>query len=170
MFFAGITAVPSTLGVQNASPDSDRWYCDSYPPGSDGGYAVLGIDGGVFSGSGSNENIGRLEFPAAATVADGYAGFFVLKLTRATPTTLNCLMQVQFPHLPVSGIVDGTLFSNDPTLASIRAALRSTAFDLAFRQWGPHLSSPTVLEALYFYWPFYSSNLKIHAVVIEKFA
>jgi len=99
-----------------------------------------------------------------SAVVTGYASMFLFRVTRPDPdnTILSTFIGVSsspFEELDIQ-------WSDTPSIAEIRAKLRTlpfmrsvAGFDIGF-----------VPNALYFYWPFFNSRLRLHCYVVEKFA
>jgi hypothetical protein len=98
-------------------------------------------------------NIGVAGGPA------GYATLLALRITR--PDKDSKVLTVRVPHYATRHT--NILFTNTPTLDILRANLQ--AFPTTVQQWGPNTVNP-VPDALYCYWPFSNSRLRIHAVGI----
>lgn len=122
-------------------------------------------DGTTWVGATGVSNIIQIKLPQNTINAGGYAGLFMMRLTRASGSTTITNA--------VYGIVAGAahssiiLFSNDPNIGAIRAQLANIG---AYSPFGQSNNIGTVPDAIYAYWPFHNSRLRIHAIVLEKFA
>jgi hypothetical protein len=117
---------------------------------------------GTGGSGGAGGGTGYIHFPQNAGAAGGNATLVMLKFTRATGTStsgINC----QAYSSASSGDV---LFDSVCSIANIRAAFRTTTFTT----WNGSGTMNPVPDALFFYWPFSNSKLRIHAVCLEKFA
>lgn len=98
----------------------------------------------------------------ALIVAAGYATLFAIKLTRASVQSRIISMTVKRSPAPLSTDI---LFSNTPTVAIIEENLQS--FPAGTASMGP-AQVTRVPDALYFYWPFRGSRLRIHSIGVLK--
>jgi hypothetical protein len=95
-------------------------------------------------------------FPQNTAGAGGYATLLALRITR--PDKDSRVITVRVPHMALRSA--DVLFSNTPTLELLRSTL--LAFPTTVQQWGPNQLS-ALPDALYCYWPFNNSRLRIHA-------
>lgn len=95
-----------------------------------------------------------------ATVG-GYATLLALRITR--PDKDSKTITVKVPHMNTRST--DILFTNTPTLDLLLANLR--AFPATVQQWGPNQLS-ALPDALYLYWPFNNSRLRVHALGILR--
>ena len=102
-------------------------------------------------------------FPQNAVNAGGNATLILLRLTRASGVATSMVV-AGAGSVVNSGDV---LYDSVCAISTIRAQFRSAT-------WATHNLATadivTVPDALYAYWPFISSKLRIHAVCLEKFA
>jgi hypothetical protein len=118
--------------------------------------------GGIFSGPfvvGHSSDGIQNHYPQDVTGAGGYAVAIGLRLQRAL-TNPNMITATVKKNVHSSDL----LFSNTPTRAVLEAALR--AWPTNVQQWGPAQVAPPT--ALYCYWPFTNSRLRIHSCGLVK--
>jgi hypothetical protein len=121
-------------------------------------YKIDGVtktEGSTFLGGGG----GGMLFPQDVAAAGGYSVLNIVKLTRPTTTSTSISINNQ------TGASVNVNFSSAPTVANIRTLLASSSYTMSS---GTTLT--TVPDALYFYWPFLNSRLRILAIALEKFA
>lgn len=94
--------------------------------------------------------------------AGGYATLLMLRLQRPDTEVRGKLLTVTMKTGTHSGDV---LFTNTPTKALLNSNLE--AFPSTVQQLGP-MQVSAVPDALYLYWPFHDSRLRIHAMGIVK--
>jgi hypothetical protein len=124
------------------------------------------ISGGILAGSSVRAvaTSEQIHFPqvVGGGGAPGYATLLVLRIQRSTPTD-----QILTVTTKVGTNSADVLFTSTPTLDLLRTNLES--FPTTVQQWGPAFVG-TPPDALYCYWPFASSRLRIHALGVLKFA
>lgn len=101
-------------------------------------------------------------FAQNAGGAGGYATLLMLRLQRDNNTTRSKIITVTVKTGTHNGDV---LYTNTPTKALLQSNLE--AFPSTVQQLGP-LTLSSVPDALYLYWPFHDSRLRIHAAGILK--
>ncbi len=94
--------------------------------------------------------------PQNAGAAGGYSVLMIMRMTRATSIATS---------ITVDNSGANVAYSSTPTIAAIRALLRTSTYT-------PSAAQPVTItpDAVYVYWPFFNSRLRIHALVLEKFA
>lgn len=101
--------------------------------------------------------------------AGGYATLLAFRVRRNTPVSNSFTVTVpKVDHPPPGGIIRSCdiMFTNTPTLDIMRAVLVS--FPTAGVQtWGPSTLAAAP-DAIYLYWPFALSRLRVHAVGILR--
>jgi hypothetical protein len=136
------------IGTSNAY----FWRAQSVTP-TDCGGIYTGTDQILVLGDGSQQHYAQ--DPANA---GGYATLLTMRLTRPNPNSNSITFSTK------SGTHSGdVLFTNTPTAAVLNNNLQ--AFPQTVQQLGPYGFSGQ-LNALYFFWPFHNSRLRIHAVGI----
>jgi hypothetical protein len=100
-------------------------------------------------------------FARVPASAGGYATLLALRITRPDPASNTITVRV--PHMSFRSA--DVLFTNTPTLDLLLDNLRN--FPTTVQQWGPNGLS-AVPDALYCYWPFSNSRLRIHALGIYR--
>jgi hypothetical protein len=125
---------------------------------SDGAFNYLDNTGTIFGP----------EMPADPSGAgtNGHASLFMLRMVRTSAG--GTVSNFYFAQTNRGGVLyaDANVFTNTPTLGLIRKNLKDAT-------WTGVLASTTfavVPDAVYFYWPFNNSRLRIHSLVVEKFA
>jgi hypothetical protein len=167
-YFAGISSIEgNSYVVEQTTPNGNYWYVGS---ASFGGMALHAYNGVTPASTGSFGGMQMVQFPNTVSVGGGYCGYIGFRFTRSSAGATGVLMNVCYPSGAVSPNQSGTLFTSTPTLAGIRAAMRAGLFNSTEYHAGVTLATSTSLQAFFFYWPFLNSNLKIHALAIEKFA
>jgi hypothetical protein len=163
VIFAGFTNVPSgALGdsVLSASNNGIAAGTDFWWPhnGNDATASALILDGAIgkaFSPPGLQQH-----FPNTGALAAGYAVLLGLRFLRPSAQSRYWTMEIK---------ADGTnadmLYSNTPTKETIISNLQAWP---AAIQMGPAELSVNVPDALYFYWPFTGSRLRIHSVAVYR--
>ena len=101
-----------------------------------------------------------IHFPQSAAGAGGNAVLVLLKFTRASGTATSITWGV-FANTPSFDF----LYDSTCLISTIRSSFRTATYGL-----NATADIVTVPDALYAYWPFINSKLRIHAVCIEKFA
>jgi len=107
----------------------------------------------------------HIHFPQNAANAGGNATLVMFKLLRTTTTSTTIQVYPYYINVPGTNSFD-RMYDSACLLQTIRDNFRSYSFPSSFGSG----NIGTVPDALYFFWPFYKSKLRIHAVVIEKFA
>lgn len=109
----------------------------------------------IYSGPGVQQH-----FPGPGAVAAGYAVMLGLRFLRPSASSRLWTMEIK---------TDGTnadmLYSNTPTDEILISNLQTWP---AAVQMGPMELAAFVPDALYFYWPFTLSRLRIHSVAVYK--
>jgi hypothetical protein len=100
------------------------------------------------------------------SVNAGRANLIMLRMVRATSTTKTVSNFYYVKTTRTNDYADANVFTDLPTIGLIRQNLKSAT-------WTGVLSPVTftqIPDAIYFYWPFTNSRLRIHSVCLEKFA
>lgn len=117
--------------------------------------------GGIYTATDRVVNLldgSQQHFVQNAGGAGGYCTLLTMRLTRPSPSSNSITFSTKLgTH---SGDV---LFSTTPTASILTNNLE--AFPLTVQQIGPYTFSGQ-LNALYFYWPFHGSRLRIHSLGI----
>jgi hypothetical protein len=100
-----------------------------------------------------------IHFPQIPANVGGNAGLIQLRFTRAAASTTVAMMALTALQNYVY------LYDSSCQIATIRNAFRTMTFTTL-----GNFNMGVVPDALYFYWPFWNSKLRIHALCIEKFA
>ncbi len=150
--------VSSDIGI--GTSDANYWRPkngnDPDPAGS-GGFAFF--DGGAWRRNGTAGI--EQHFVQDATGAGGYAGMLGIRLTRP-----NISSQLITATVKTDGAHSGDMgYSNTPTADALRTAMES--WPAMVQTIGP-VELSAVPEALYFYWPFRNSRLRIHSCAVLK--
>jgi hypothetical protein len=120
---------------------------------------------GTGGSGGSGATAGYIHFPQNAGAAGGNATLVLMKLIRATGTATSGIgCQAYFTG--GSAATADYAYDSVCSIANIRSAFRSATFT----NWNASATMNPVPDALFFYWPFSLSKLRIHAVCLEKFA
>lgn len=106
---------------------------------------------------------GEQQHFAQDAVAAGYATLFAIKLTRPNIQSRVISMTIKRDPSPLSTDI---LFSNTPTTDIIEENLN--AFPTSVATMGP-VQLTRIPDALYFYWPFRLSRLRIHSIGLLKY-
>jgi len=144
----------SDIGV--GTTDANYWR----PKNASDPIALFGMfDGGNFR-RGSVQGIEQ-HFVQDPTGAGGYAGMLGIRLRRQTTTSrlITATVQTDGAH---SGDM---LYSNTPSEAVLRGAMESWPSQV--QTIGP-VELTNVPDALYWYWPFRNSRLRIHSCAVLK--
>lgn len=100
-------------------------------------------------------------FPQNTAGAGGYAVLHALRLTRPNSSSAIITAQIK-SSVTHSGDM---LFTNTPTSDLLISTMQ--AWPTTVQQWGPAQLS-RVPDALYLYWPFRNSRLRVHAMGVLK--
>lgn len=166
---------PSTdsfvLSTQLATPDSasttlaDGGDFLNFFHTSDDTKMILASNGTTKQNNGPSLSSPRVQDKISGPTYSGYATILMLRMTRNDPT-LNKVDTLE-AHTDGGAILDnGVPFATDTTVANLRALTAAAAFQAII---GPFAFN-TVPDALFFYWPFNNSRLRIHDYVLEKYA
>jgi hypothetical protein len=154
--FQGLSSVASTVAYLSASPITVRsngvsQTIDVYRYN---GATATNFLGGIPSASLFASGLYFPPFPGW----DGYAVFLGIRYFGTGQISVTG-----------SGLMNSAAHTTStPTVSSLRGLLRNLT------GWQPSNTNSTAIspdtDAIYFYWPFLNSRLRIHALVIEKFA
>lgn len=144
--FAGL-AHNSTNSTLSAS-GTTSWITDTETRG----YEWEGASNLAFSSGAS------LALPGTGLNASTYAQLLIIKLTRPNSSSLA-----------VTAVISGDTANRTatPTIASARSLSRTVASTWSA---GAGTFTTVVPDAIFVYWPYFNSRLRIHAFVLEKFA
>ncbi len=101
-------------------------------------------------------NVFSADFPGNL-YPGGYSSLMIIKVTRSGTTYILSVSNY--------GNTVNANYSSTPTIAEIRTALRTNTFYSTITA-----TIPQVPDAVFVYWPFYNSKLRIHSIALEKFA
>jgi hypothetical protein len=104
-----------------------------------------------------------IHMPQNAGAAGGNATLVLMRFTR--PSGASTVITMSHWKSGVDQSAD-YLYDSVCSLASMRAAFRAATFGAIF---APTDIAGAVPDALFLYWPFLNSRLRVHAVCIEKF-
>jgi hypothetical protein len=144
--------VPSTGGTTTTGTT----YWRAYNTGDSNGLSFQILDGATvrlhtaFSGG--------LNLPQTPLAAGGYSVLVSMRMTRATGTSTSITINTQTSMLNLA-------YSSTPTIAAIRALLLSTTYTQSSA-----FAVTIVPDAIFVYWPFNNSRLRIHSIALEQFA
>lgn len=130
--------------------------------------AMLVSNGTTKQNSGIGQAVQPL-FYEGASPATLYANVFILRMRRNDPTLpiINTLEAALFPSGFVVGSYNGlTGLVSDTTIATLRATTAAAVFTTLITPF----TFVNVPDAIYFFWPFANSRLRIHSYVLEKYA
>jgi len=104
---------------------------------------------------------------AVPSVNAGRASLFMLRMTRATGTS-STISAFYFAKTNRSAVdyADANVFSDAPSLGLIRQNLKSGTWTSL----GASVAFANVPDAVFCYWPFANSRLRVHSLCLEKFA
>jgi len=153
-----IASKVASSDIGTGTTNSDYWRVDGSAPG--GSHLIAGTTSLRQYDQGF-----RLHFPQNPTNAGGNATMALMRFTRATTSTPSLIMTV-FRTATGTGSYD-YLYDSVCSVDTIRAAFHDSLWTYANSATVNTVNIPT---ALYFYWPFNNSKLRVHALAVEKFA
>jgi len=104
----------------------------------------------------------RIQNDLSGTYA-GYATLLLLRMVRSGPTDTSIMLSA---HLDSTALDNGVPFETDTTVGNLRSITAAADFTDMFAS---NFDMGVAPNALYFFWPFTLSRLRIHDYVLEQY-